>query len=74
MPSELLGVHGGRSYGPSPRGKSTPGPAVKIKFFLAPAAPGAAPGAPLQYPETLLEIASLLHKMVPKRHFTGTRT
>ena len=29
MPSEWLGVHGGRSYGPSPRGKSIPGPAVK---------------------------------------------
>ena len=28
MPSEWLGVHGGRSYGPSPRGKSLPGPAV----------------------------------------------
>ena len=28
MPSEWLGVHGGRSYGPSPRGSSTPGPAV----------------------------------------------
>ena len=28
MPSEWLGVHGGRSYGPSPRGKSIPGPAV----------------------------------------------
>ena len=30
MPSEWLGVHGGRSYGPSPRGKYTPGPAVLI--------------------------------------------
>ena len=28
MPSEWLGVHGGRSYGPSPRGKSLPSPAV----------------------------------------------
>ena len=28
MPSEWLGVHGGRSYGPSPRGSSLPGPAV----------------------------------------------
>ena len=28
MPSEWLGVHGGRSYGPSPRGSSIPGPAV----------------------------------------------
>ena len=30
MPSEWLGVHGGRSYGPSPRGSSIPGPAVYI--------------------------------------------
>ena len=30
MPSEWLGVHGGRSYGPSPRGKSLPGPAVRV--------------------------------------------
>ena len=28
MPSEWLGVHGGRSYGPVPRGKRLPGPAV----------------------------------------------
>ena len=28
MPSEWFGVHGGRSYGPSPRGSSEPGPAV----------------------------------------------
>ena len=28
MPSEWLGVHGGRSYGPVSRGKSTPSPAV----------------------------------------------
>ena len=28
MPSEWLGVHGGRSYGPVPRGSSLPGPAV----------------------------------------------
>ena len=30
MPSEWLGVHGGRSYGPSPRGSSKPGPATII--------------------------------------------
>ena len=30
MPSEWLGVHGGRSYGPVPRGSSLPGPAVYI--------------------------------------------
>lgn len=28
MPSEWLGVHGGRSYGPVPRGSFTLGPAV----------------------------------------------
>jgi hypothetical protein len=28
MPSEWLGVNGGRSYGPVPRGKRLPGPAV----------------------------------------------
>ena len=31
MPSEWLGVHGGRSYGPVSRGSSLPGPAV---YFL----------------------------------------
>ena len=28
MPSEWLGVHGGRSYVPVPRGSSLPSPAV----------------------------------------------
>ena len=35
MPSEWLGVHGGRSYGPSPRGKSTPGPAVPYISYIS---------------------------------------
>ena len=34
MPSEWLGVHGGRSYGPSPRGKSLPGPAVTLALYV----------------------------------------
>ena len=33
MPSEWLGVHGGRSYGPSPRGSSLPGPAVRTVLY-----------------------------------------
>ena len=33
MPSEWLGVHGGRSYGPVPRGKRLPGPAVPILHY-----------------------------------------
>ena len=32
MPSEWLGVHGGRSYGPSPRGSSLPSPAVLLRL------------------------------------------
>ena len=31
MPSEWLALLGGRSYGASPRGKSLPAPAVKVK-------------------------------------------
>ena len=34
MPSEWLGVHGGRSYGPVPRGKRLPGPAVHIHILV----------------------------------------
>ena len=33
MPSEWLGVHGGRSYGPSPRGSSLPSPAVGLSHL-----------------------------------------
>ena len=32
MPSEWLGVHGGRSYGPVSRGSSLPGPAVPGRY------------------------------------------
>ena len=34
MPSEWLEVHGGRGYGPVPRGSFTPGPAVPIQDFF----------------------------------------
>jgi hypothetical protein len=33
LPSEWLAVHGGRSYGPVPRGKRLPGPAVPILHY-----------------------------------------
>ena len=39
MPSEWLGVHGGRSYGPSPRGSSLPGPAVRYVWYCSTTVP-----------------------------------
>ena len=54
MPSEWLGVHGGRSYGPSPRGKSLPGPAVvqkTLNYIFAEISKNGLGSIPLKVPQ-----------------------